>query len=261
MKLDTKTGWKLMELFDKVFKLNILSPKLTIFQRYIAFTIAEVLIVLGIIGIVAEMTIPDLVASYQNQVYLTSFKKSYSELNQVLEKMAADNGCPGDLSCTDMVSGGNVSAGPAFVKYFKVSKDCGTAGTEKCWSDKTNENFDGTSASFHTMNSAGSYKFITADGMSFSLDSGSCLTLPPSAGYCGEITVDTNGLKGPNNDGIDVFWFEIHQNGSLLVPQGSNKALSTPSWSAGNWCSKGNPWGYLCAGRIVEKSFDMDYLD
>ena len=40
-----------------------------------AFTLAEILIVLGIIGIIAEVTIPDLIQQTNNQIYTTSLKK------------------------------------------------------------------------------------------------------------------------------------------------------------------------------------------
>ena len=49
-----------------------------------AFTLAEVLITLGIIGVVAAMTMPNLIASHQKKVLETSFKKSYSSLLQAL---------------------------------------------------------------------------------------------------------------------------------------------------------------------------------
>ena len=55
-----------------------------------AFTLAEVLITLGIIGIVAAMTMPVLIAKYRSKVLETQFKKRYSEVSQVfiqLKKM------------------------------------------------------------------------------------------------------------------------------------------------------------------------------
>ena len=45
-----------------------------------AFTLAEVLITLGIIGIVAAMTIPTLVSNYQKKVLKTQFTKKYAEI-------------------------------------------------------------------------------------------------------------------------------------------------------------------------------------
>ncbi len=47
-----------------------------------AFTMAEVLITLGIIGIVAAMTFPQLIKNYQAKVYETAFKKAYSNLSK-----------------------------------------------------------------------------------------------------------------------------------------------------------------------------------
>ena len=45
------------------------------------FTLAEVLVTLGIIGVVAAMTIPTLMQNYQRQSYVTQLKKVYNELN------------------------------------------------------------------------------------------------------------------------------------------------------------------------------------
>ena len=52
--------------------------------RRVGFTLAEVLITLGIIGIVSAMTIPTLVKNYQKKVLNTQFVQAYSILNQAL---------------------------------------------------------------------------------------------------------------------------------------------------------------------------------
>ena len=59
--------------------------------KKIAFTLAEVLITLGIIGVVAAMTMPVLIQKYQNIVLENQFKKSYSMLSQALNKIYVDN--------------------------------------------------------------------------------------------------------------------------------------------------------------------------
>lgn len=46
--------------------------------KYNAFTLAEVLITLGIIGIVAAMTLPAIIQNYQKMVLKSQFKKAYS---------------------------------------------------------------------------------------------------------------------------------------------------------------------------------------
>lgn len=62
------------------------------------FTLAEVLITLGIIGIVAQATIPTLVSSYQNQVYTTKLKKFASTYQQGMKALMAKYDCS-DLIC------------------------------------------------------------------------------------------------------------------------------------------------------------------
>lgn len=54
------------------------------------FTLAEVLITLGIIGVVAALTMPTLIANYQKTAIKSQFKKSYSVLQQALLKAQAD---------------------------------------------------------------------------------------------------------------------------------------------------------------------------
>ena len=59
-----------------------------------AFTLAEVLITLGIIGVVAAMTIPSLINSYQHKVLETQFKKAYAILYQLVLQVQNDAGMP-----------------------------------------------------------------------------------------------------------------------------------------------------------------------
>ena len=57
-----------------------------------AFTLAEVLITLGIIGIVAAMTMPTLIANYKNKVLVNQAKNSYSLLSNALMLSKSRNG-------------------------------------------------------------------------------------------------------------------------------------------------------------------------
>ncbi len=58
------------------------------------FTLAEVLITLGIIGVVAAMTIPTLAANVQKKQTAAKVHKFYSLINQVVRLSIADNGDP-----------------------------------------------------------------------------------------------------------------------------------------------------------------------
>lgn len=132
-----------------------------------SFTLAEVLITLGIIGVVAAITLPTIVSNYQKTQYVTGLKKAYTEFNQVLKQMAADKGCVDDLKCTGLFDTGTThqTLGDEFVKYVKVVKNCGTARGQGCWSATTNRYHNGTGTNWAFDNDT-RYKFVTADGVS-----------------------------------------------------------------------------------------------
>ena len=70
-----------------IFRINCYTSDMVHHKTKKAFTLAEVLITLGIIGIVAEMTMPALIANYQERVIVSQLKKVYSTLSQA-DKMA-----------------------------------------------------------------------------------------------------------------------------------------------------------------------------
>lgn len=77
-----KKGFTLTAIFPLLF------PKI----NKKAFTLAEVLITLGIIGIVASMTLPVLVEKHQKRVVVTRLQKFYTNINQAIRLSEADNG-------------------------------------------------------------------------------------------------------------------------------------------------------------------------
>lgn len=248
--------------------------------KKVAFTLAEVLITLTIIGVVASMTIPTLMNNYQKKEYTTRLKKFYVTANEALKLMSLDKGCTNDLRCTGLFDSGtdNQSLGEVLVKYFKVAKDCGINTGEGCWATATNANYDGSSVTNENWDNDSVYKFITADGMSFIISNyaNSCDTPTWSTGAtrnmsqtCGYIRVDVNGPeKGPNNRGRDTFTFFItNGKGALLYPEsgiddnfsGTNSWWRNPSTEAIRYCHPGHKAGYACPGRIMEENWEMNY--
>lgn len=234
--------------------------------KKIAFTLAEVLIVIGIIGIVAEMVVPDLIISTQNQTYVTGLQKAYNETTNVLNQIASDGGCISDLSCSGMYDAGtdSTSAGQTLSKYFKVAKTCGTS-SQQCWANQTNWNYDGSSGTNTNYNTNGYYTFVTTDGMSFAINSNSSPTVGCTTASCGNIAVDVNGIKKPNTLGRDTFLFIIYTKpnsgsniNSIVTAYGQ---LGIYPWNLGgaNHCSTSDKSGWYCAGRIMEKGWTMDY--
>ena len=94
--------------------------------RRAAFTLAEVLITLGIIGIVAAMTIPTLIADYQEKVTITRLKEAYSMLSQAYQFAVNENGSPASWKFgTDMYDpNAHVAMANYFKPYLRLSADC-----------------------------------------------------------------------------------------------------------------------------------------
>lgn len=234
-----------------------------------AFTLAEILITLGIIGVVAAITIPTLINNYQKNEYVTRLKKFYTTFNSALKQVTTAYSCIDDLKCTGLFASGttNTTLGDELIKYFQISKSCGIAAGQKCWPAGVDENYDGSSGSTDMFDNSDYYKFVTADGMSVallnyaSLGMGDCVANWSLSGkgnssqMCAIVMVDVNGLKGPNNYGRDVFNFRItNGKGALLYPGGGIDE-SRPI----ELCNNNNKSGYYCAGRIMEDGWQMNY--
>ena len=105
----------------------------------LAFTLAEVLITLGIIGVVAAMTIPTLITKYQEKQIVSSLTKVYSTLSQAYQMSQAEYGQLSTWGLKNTVTGEvndedkpiyDHSANKLIVsrlkKYLKVAKTCET---------------------------------------------------------------------------------------------------------------------------------------
>jgi len=257
-------------------------------QRYTAFSLAEVLLTLGIIGVVAAMTIPTVVENNQKTQYVTALKKFYSNFNQVLVQYSADNGCVGDLKCTGLFDANYYTpedVGKVLASYFNIAKQCGP-GVSGCF-PAFSWSFDGSSGKDDFLNSMESASlFITKDGMAFFINrqpgncandfsSGTAYGWPSVTGdmkqHCGSLYADVNGFKGPNNFGRDVFLFYItNGRGPKLYPAGGPDDGYLWPWNHKNgvvtidppadWdCNGLNVEGVTCAGRVIEEGWQMNY--
>lgn len=187
-----------------------------------AFTLAEVLIVLGIIGIICEMTIPTLMQQFQEQVVVTSLKKEYSILSQAYTMAVMDHGDPTnwELGTTLADSTGALNMLNILAPKLKIIKNCGILTGSECGLTTYKAEDNVTDIPLNT--STG--KAILADGSTIFtyVYNGTC-----NAGsgnlyniVCGEINVDINGNKPPNRLGVDLFLFYLTKNG--IVPMGTN---------------------------------------
>lgn len=160
-----------------------------------AFTLAEVLITLGIIGVVAALTIPTLIQNYQKQQIASRLKKAYSALSQAIKLSELDNGAVSTWTYGDGTAAKSVSFMDTYlVPYLKVAKNCEDTLSNGCWG-----NASGT-AYYHYLLNTGTDPIQTT----IALTDGTYIGLNAISGAT-FIFIDINGQKDPNKLGRDIF--------------------------------------------------------
>lgn len=244
-------------------------------EKRMAFTLSEILLAILIIGVVASFTIPVLSGYFEQQKFLSGLKKAYTQFNQALISTTDNAGCSSNLVCTELFDTDTTSKtlGDEIIKYFKVLKNC-EMDVLGCFSESVSNSYDGSLArtNDYSETSGGFYRFISADGTAFILknnhnncsSSMSTGVTKNMTQVCGELYIDVNGLKPPNNMGKDIFHFYItNGNGPLLYPSGGVDDQENGHWKNGNeaqHCYPGDPDGNYCAARIIEEGWQMNYL-
>lgn len=235
-------------------------------KKVLGFTLCEVLITIGIIGIVAEMTIPLLVRNYNKLYYLSQLKKTYSVINEFLVNYARDMGCPGDLKCSGLFATGanQVNRCSQITSYFKVIKDCSNSADSGCFPGASFARFDavGTiSPSQQQYLTSEQCSFITSDGIAYYFVSNWGCTADCGThgleGSCGNVYVDLNGpTRRPNAWGADIFAFRItNAQGIKVFPLCSRYDNQGCAWTTyTDYCTSSNPVGVSCTARIIEQA-------
>src|SRR5574344_975031 len=235
-----------------------------------AFTLAEVLIVLAIIGIVAALTIPALMTKIQKHEYVVALKKAYTTQMDGWSRLLADEGVQnledtsvfqsmpedycflpsGDFaSCKSLLENlkkyfrFNVITAPSYRTYYlKGTEDDNYIGrTVLAFADGSvmfGEFYKYASKKNATRNAQ-----IAADGGHMYSNQGS-------------FVIDINGFKKPNTEGRDIFYFRLSGDGKLYPDNGKDDSLFSDGDLSYTWqkqsiaCVKpgstdiSDTWGY-----------------
>lgn len=236
------------------------------------FTLAEVLLTLTIVGVVASISIPSLMSDFRKKQTATLLKQTYSIIQQVFSKYMLDNGCLDDLNCKGIFDGGNTNftSYDEIRPYFNVVKDCGTATDKNCFAGDVNATYlNGDPWLYGSVDEYLGWKVILSNGVSLQFYSGSMSGCSYNHGQgalekaCGNIHLDVNGTKPPNRVGKDIFVFETTGSG-MVYPFGININNYNRRWNGSNShfiCDPDNPSarGNGCAGRIMEEGWEINY--
>lgn len=182
-----------------------------------AFTLAEVLITLGIIGVVAALTLPALINNTQHKELQTALNKNYSVLQQALLSMSKDNGDSIKPTTYDSISFMN-----NFKNYVNYIRYCSYKGCIDYENEPDNDSNPYYIKNYRIYNKSKNISTKFFDDGQLILNDGSLIMIEHFSGsdYL-YITVDVNGFnKRPNTWGHDLFTFQLTDDGKLL-PMGA----------------------------------------
>ena len=165
------------------------------FKKSLAFTLAETLIVMGIIGVVAALTVPNLNSSTAEKEKIAKVKKVYAQLNEAMARATAVYGPFEEwfsLDEEDPVIMERV--GDRLTEFMKLSKNCGMSTDQGCF----NNGKEIVDFAIDPDTSNRAYKFILADGTSIAIG-GFMISL--------DYLVKIDGPKSKPQSGKNLFGF------------------------------------------------------
>ena len=213
------------------------------------FTLAEVLITLGIVGVVAVLTLPNMMKNHQKRVLVTQLQRTY---NTVINAMPSymDEVQATSLFDTDAFNANRNSEDPSglvsFIKEnFKTSKICTSSTTGGVAACKGNEyrSIDGSEA--HDFTGEACTILKTGSTICFNRVSDKTKFIP--------VYIDVNGTQGPNVWGRDAFKLEFNNAGDM-----SESFKDDPESTLPENCET-NTYGRGCFNKIIADGWVMDY--
>ncbi len=229
-----------------------------------AFTLAEVLITLGIIGIVASMTMPSIITNYQKKVTIAQLKKAYSVVSQALVSSQAENGTIEEWNLSNIAqmnpedpNGSYKETLTAvldryFLPYLDIVEDCGLY----CAQQKNIKRYELNRINEVSWSDKFHYVITLKDGsiIAFMMDSS-------GAGVYQYIyiNVDINGNSKPNVYGRDIFTFMLTSATKKLNMAGDGYSRETLMSSSRRGCNKNSTSdaGFYCGALIQYDGWEI----
>ena len=219
-------------------------------KKKAAFTLAEVLITIGIIGVVAAMTLPALIADYKDKELETRTKKAFSIINQAAVRAQEAMGQPGDMTAIFDPTKTSEEVTKNFAKFFNGSTYCEAGyNAEGCKNLHYSIKYAKRTQNANGVTGGGSMyrdpRIVLNDGTVIGIRQNAqykqeqtCSTnsdgsLKPEPVDCSrytwaDITFDVNGYLPPNQFGRDAFTLYVNDHNIIPDPtweQGGGKSL------------------------------------
>lgn len=187
------------------------------------FTLSEVLITLVVIGVVAAITVPVMIADWQKQATVERLKKSYSTIANALTRAVADNGPAYTWESTSASSTSALFmtakdfAETYLTPYLNVSKVC-EYGKDAVCDYKVTAIANSNSFSSKLFYSSSLYAFVLTDGTTVVVGQPTVAANDIGIHFL-ELTIDINGSKKPNKFGRDVATIYFYTDGNQISPK------------------------------------------
>lgn len=248
-------------------------------KKFTAFTLSEIMITVGIIGVISALTVPTLVKNYQTKAQAVQLRKVVNEIESAVDMLITEEGKT-SLASTSIAKDNGVDD---FIQsHFKTIKKCSSSKTDECFASESymainggSRNFSCNGNSYILANSAaicanrvreidvtikdnngfvslgGSNKFKTVNGINI------------------ELYIDTNGAQGPNIGGRDMFHVYIQPDGRIYDeanvfgavcehrPNGDG-CLLNPGEEVKEECLT-SAFGSGCFARLLDNNWEMNY--
>ncbi|MDD3013692.1 MAG: prepilin-type N-terminal cleavage/methylation domain-containing protein [Candidatus Gastranaerophilales bacterium] len=201
-----------------------------ILNNHKAFTLAEVLITLMIIGIISSIVIPALIQDSQNIEFRTAWKKSFADISNASKLVSQEYA--GNLTGT---CSSHVCIRDLYKTYFSYTRLCNgsTDVIGNCWNTDGAKGLNGGTVLTPAWFGGAALAMNNGQFFYFETDASACNPI------CYRFVTDINGFKGPNTMGKDIYYAYIFNNG-VVKPKGYDTTLLCPS---------GN--GYDCSTKYL----------
>ena len=210
-----------------------------------AFTLAELLIALTIVGVVAILTVPHVVKNAFTRANVAVLQQTYTKLSETLQSLMLEERIQ-VLDDLDLpLSYEDETQSHAFMKkYFDISKDCGDS-LDGCFAASYKDIEDGRSR-------ADLFSFYEAETF-FILNNGAAIAM--TADIAGYMFIDANNVEPPNVLGRDLFVLYIDQKGTVSADSAVDGSLTNISAD----CKSFDGYWVSCFEYLQSNNWKMDY--
>ena len=220
-------------------------------KRKSAFTLAEILITLGIIGIVAAMTIPNLIQNNYEKKVVAQLRETQSILSQAVRMAEEEHGDASGWGLSGAVTSGDATTIAEKIKpHLKLAADCGLVDRDAiCTPNTSYKALNGQITTTNYGQNSAYYKVKLMNGTSIWWRGANTIEIAGNEYIL--FWIDVNNSALPNTIGKDLFLF-IYENYSVK-PEGARQVQND-----NNTCSL-NSTGWGCAYYVLQNQ-NMNYL-